>query len=167
MNYTVYKNNIINEYYKAEIKFKAMQALIKSEGIILEDTEFNEKETTKPKETVPETNIVTPTNKPEETKPVSTEPEIVYDGPMTYNLKSKEHAKFSVYINNVNSSSDYVVYPYGSPTYISYDIKGQKTTTGYKVNFDVAATNARGQGSFKICLKKDASKFIAIYINAN
>lgn len=97
----------------------------------------------------------------EEVKPTSSEPEIIYNGSTAYTLGLKDHAKFSVYVCNIASTKDYTIEPYGNPTFISYDLSVNKTSNGYRLDFDVKACNY-GEGRIKVYLTKDRQKAVTI-----
>lgn len=163
MNTTEYKDIIKAEYIKSMVHYEAMRALVKSAGI---DINSAEKTQETAKETQTEQQKPTSTVKPQEeqTKPKSTKPEMVLNGNTEYNVSVGDKIKFSVDFNNVFGTSDYRILPYGSPTFIAYEISATKTAAGYKVNFEVKAIRT-GQGSFKMYIKSDPDKYITVIIN--
>lgn len=151
------KDNILAEYYRAEIYYKAMAALLKSEGIHTDNDQPEQQST----ETVQPKPITTEVERPE---PVTAEPGIVYNGKTEYTVSPGSRIKFSVDFNGVTSTSDYRIMPYGSPTYVNQTISAQKTNIGYRVDFDITAVRA-GQGSYKMYIKTAQEKTLTIIIN--
>lgn len=145
------REDIIAEYYKAEIHYKAMAALLKAENITLDGT-------------TPSAEPVQPVTEPEQPKPASTKPEIVYTGNPTISLSAGEHTTFKVYIYNVASSSDYVISPAGDPTFAKFAISGQKISNGFCIDFDVKA-KLPGKASVSIRIKNDPSNNLNIVFN--
>ena len=153
------RDMIIEEYKRAEIHFRAMAALLEAEGISLEGASESPKQTA----ALPE-----PVQKPQESEkqdtPQSTEPGIVYSGKTEYTPAPGEHVIFSVYFNGVSSSGDYRIMPSGSPTFIDPVISGSRTSTGFKVDFDVRAVRT-GQGSIKMYIKSAPEEVLNIVFN--
>lgn len=160
------REDIIAEYNKTEIHYKAMVALLKAENITVD----SEQTTPQTETTAPQTPTAQPvaeqaTTPKEEQKPTSTEPEIVYNGDKVINLAPSGKVSFYVDFVNVSSSKDYVISPFGSPTYITYSISGKQTGNTIRVTFDVKAAVNRGQGAFQIRIKNAPEKNLEILIN--
>jgi len=147
------EREIIEEYKKAEIHFKAMAALVKNEGISIDGAASTAKEKTAP-QTVPK----------QEVQPETTAPGIMYIGKNEYTISPGEHVKFSVYFNGVSTTSDYRILPGGTPTYIKSVITGNKTNSGFRVDFDILGVRA-GQGSVKMYIKSDPENTLNIIFN--
>lgn len=144
-----YKKYIKDEYIRSYTHYQAMVLLAKQEGIDTDDVPTPEP-TPQP----------TPTPDPE---PISKDPEIVYNGASSYTLVRGENAKFSVYVNNVSSSRDYIINTSGEPTYYRCEETGNKTSVGYRLDFSITGVNY-GKGAIKVYLASDKSKSITISI---
>lgn len=150
------KDYIIDEYNRAKVRYEALKAMLKAEGI--ESGNQAQKQT--PEQTKP---VQQETQMQEEPKPASTEPEIVYPGNPEITLIPGQSAEFNVYVNNVDSSRDYSVETVGDPLFYDCKEDGHKTNSGYRLDFALKGKNA-GKGSIKVYLNKDRSKCINIAV---
>ena len=150
------KSDIIAEYNRAEIYYNAMKLLLKAADITPEP-----EPTPTPEPTPIPTPTPTPTPEPEPT-PVSKDPEVVLEGKSEYTIGVGETIRFTIWFNNVSSTSDYSIAP-NLPS-LSYKITAYKTTTGYKDVVEVKGMNG-GSGSVKAYLKADKSKSVLVKIN--
>ena len=71
--------------------------------------------------------------------------------------------KFSVYVNNVSSSRDYIINTSGEPTYFRCDEVGNKTSTGYRLDFNITGVNV-GKGGIKVYLAADKTNSVTIAV---
>lgn len=151
-----YKNAIRQEYINSYVHYQAMKLLAKQEGIDDDTPEPTPEPTPQP----------TPEPTPE---PISKDPEIVYNGASVINISRGEHEKFSVYVNNVSSSRDYIINTTGEPTFYKCNEVGYTTKTGYRLDFDVAGVNA-GEGTISVYLakdKKNTDNWLKIKVNVS
>jgi hypothetical protein len=147
-----YEEYINDEYNRAKVRYEALK-LLKEGGVSPEPTPT-------PTPTPAPTPTPTPTPTPE---PISKDPEIVYTGDANITLAPGEHRKFSVYVNNVSSSHDYVINTTGDPTYMGCNEAGYKTSSGYRIDFDIWGVN-RGNGTVTVFLAKDKSRIVNIAV---
>lgn len=153
------KDAIIAEYERTEIYYKAMKQLMKAAGLLPSDDTPSVDPEPEPTPTPTPTPEPTPTPDP---TPATKDPEIVLDGKSEYTIGVGETVRFTIYFNNVASTSDYIVSP-NLPA-LSYKINAYKTTVGYKDVVEVKGMNG-GSGSVKAYLKADKSKSVLVKIN--
>ena len=150
------KDYIIDEYNRAKVRYEALKAMLKAEGIESgNQAQEQTQEQTKP--------VQQETQTQEQPKPTSTEPEIVYSGKSEIVLAVGESVKFSIYVNNVRSSRDYSVETAGDPTFYSCDEVGIPTNYGYQLDFALKGKIA-GKGSIKVYLNKNRSECVNIVV---
>lgn len=133
------KENILNEYYKAEIHYRAMISLLKSEGITPDD----------PIPTPDPEPAPTPTPTPSpDPEPVVTEPKIIYNGDTNIILNKDETTVISVLFAGVTSTKDIVIMP--NMNTLGYKISATKTTKGIREDIQVKGISS---GNFKMYIK--------------
>lgn len=150
------KDYIIDEYNRAKVRYEALKAMLKAEGIESgNQAQEQTQEQIKP--------VQQETQTQEQPKPVSTEPEIVYPGNPEIILIPGQSVDFNVYVNNVDSSRDYSVETVGDPLFYDCEETGYKTSTGFRLAFRIKGKSI-GKGSIKVYLNKDRSKCVNIAV---
>ncbi len=156
-----YKKYVKDEYIRAYTQYQAMILLAKQQGVDTDDVP-TPTPTPDPEPKPTPTPAPDPEPTPEPT-PISADPEIIYDGASTITLARGERYKFSVYVNNVNSSSDYIINTSGEPVYYKCDETGYKTSNGFRLDFNLTGVNFGG-GGIKVYLAKDKTKNAVIAV---
>lgn len=147
-----YEEYINDEYNRAKVRFEALK-LLKEGGVSPEPTPTP----TPTPEPTPE-----PTPQPT-SEPISKDPEIVYNGPASYTIGRGENVKFSVYVNNVSSSRDYIINTSGEPIYYRCEETGYKTSVGYRLDFSITGVNY-GKGAIRVYLAADKTQRVEITV---
>ena len=143
-----YEEYINDEYNRAKVRYEALK-LLKEGGVSPE-----------PSPEPAAASVPEPVPAP---VPAGKDPEIVYTGDTNITLSHGKHRKFSVYVNNVSSSHDYVINTTGDPTYMGCNEAGYKTSSGYRIDFDIWGVN-RGNGTVTVFLAKDKSRIVNIAV---
>lgn len=140
---STYTDHIKEEYYRSEVHYNAMKALVEKEGIDIDGGD-----TPEPTPTPTPAPAPTPTPDPVP-EPTTSDPEIVYDGPASYTIGVEESTVITFYGMNSDDFKDFAVEmngAFGTMPVIKYKLKQTHIDGGCRFDYTITG-NTKGTAS--------------------